>query len=415
MPHAVPIIEPCLSRRRFAMLAAGSLASLALPGCSRPAPSDPFQDPAELGYAVEETRAVTVAAVPRGAAAEATELAVRACAEAATDFSWLSRGDTVLVKPVCNSPNPYPATTDPVALRAMVKLLREKGAGRVIVADMSGVQFVRFSQDHLEGSSRALLQEAGLARAAEDAGAEVQAFEEAGWDAFFAEEPTAKGNWSGSIWLPAVLEEVDHVVLVPRTSRHLLAGSTLALKAAVGWWRHDSRLEYHRDAATFHQKTADANTVPTLVGKQRLVVTSATKILSTFGPDTGFVSEPETGLVFASTDPLAHDMLSLAWLVRSRQRLPASKLSGPIDDPNTSSLAVNFGNRSVTRWLGGIGEALRAQRLARYDLDTLWDDRVLNRAFELAGGVPRVELADADGSLSAALRRDLQAELALPG
>jgi uncharacterized protein (DUF362 family) len=415
MAHTAPIAEPCLSRRRFGRLAVGSLTSLALPGCARPASSEPLQRPSELGYAGEEIRAVTVAGVPRGAAAEATELAVRACARAATDFTWLSRGDTVLVKPVCNSPNPYPATTDPVALRAMVKLLRERGAGRVIVADMSGVQFVRFSQDRLEGSSRALLQEAGLARAAEDAGAEVQAFEEAGWDAFFADEPTAKGSWSGSIWLPSVLEEVDHVVLMPRTSRHLLAGSTLALKAAVGWWRHDSRLEYHRDAATFHEKTADANTVPTLVEKQRLVLTSATKILSTFGPDTGFVSEPETGLVFASTDPLGHDMLSLAWLVESRQRLPESKRSGPIDDPNTSSLAVNFSNRTVTRWLGGIVQALRAQHLARYDLDTLWDDRVLRRAFALAGGVPRVELADADGSLPAALRRDLQVALALPG
>ena len=40
----------------------------------------------------------------------------------------------------------------------MVGLLREKGAGRVIVADMSGVQFVRFSKDRLDGSTRALMQ-----------------------------------------------------------------------------------------------------------------------------------------------------------------------------------------------------------------------------------------------------------------
>jgi uncharacterized protein (DUF362 family) len=296
----------------------------------------------------------------------------------------------------------------------MVGLLRERGAGRVLVADMSGVQFVRFAKDRLDGSTRALMQENGLARAAEDAGAEVQAFEEGGWDAFFPEAPAAQGHWSGPIWLPAVLKRVDHVILMPRTSRHMLAGSTLALKAAVGWWRHDTRLEYHRDAATLHQKTADANTVPTLLAKQRLVLTSATRVLSTFGPDDGFVSAPEEGLVFASTDPLAHDMLSLAWLVENRRALPASRRSGPIDDPNTSSLAVNFGNRIVTHWLGGIGEALRTQHLARFALDTLWDDRVLRRAFGLAGGVPRVEVADADGSLPAALRRKLEAALARP-
>jgi uncharacterized protein (DUF362 family) len=403
-----------MSRRRFGALAAGSLASLALPRCSHSAPAERSPRPSELGYADGVARAVAVAALPRAAAPEATRRAVRATAEAASDFSWLSRGDTVLVKPACNSPNPYPATTDPVALHAMVGLLREKGAGRVIVADMSGVQFVRFSKDRLDGSTRALMGANGLARAAEDAGAELRAFEEAGWDAFFAEEPAARGSWSGSIWLPAVLNEVDQVVLMPRTSRHLLAGSTLALKAAVGWWRHDTRLEYHRDAATFHEKTADANTAPTLLAKQRLVLTSATRILSTFGPDDGLVTEPDTGLVFASPDPLAHDMLSLAWLVESRRTLPASRRSGPIDDPNTSTLAVNFANRIVTHWLGGIGQALRTQHLTRYDLDAVWDDRVLRRAFELAGGVPRVELADADGSLSAELRGKLGAQLALP-
>ena len=140
-------------------------------------------------------------------------------------------------------------------------------------------------------------------------------------------------------------------------------------------------------------------------------MTSATEVLSTFGPDDGFVSEPDTGLVFASPDPLAHDMLSLAWLVESRRALPASRRSGPIDDPNSSSLAVNFGNRIVTHWLGGIGQALRTQHLTRHELDTLWDDRVLRRAFELAGGMPRVELADADGSLPAELRAKLGAEL----
>ncbi|HNR51348.1 MAG TPA: DUF362 domain-containing protein, partial [Deltaproteobacteria bacterium] len=66
------------------------------------------------------------------------KLAIRACAEAATDFSWLSRGDAVFIKPVVNSGNPYPATTSPIAVAAMIELLREKGAGRVVVGDMSG-------------------------------------------------------------------------------------------------------------------------------------------------------------------------------------------------------------------------------------------------------------------------------------
>jgi hypothetical protein len=107
-------------------------------------------------------------------------------------------------------------------------------------------------------------------------------------------------------------------------------------------------------------------------------------------------------------------MLSLAWLVEARRKLPASKRSGMIDDPNTSEFAVNLGNRLITYWLGGFPAARRMQRLPRYDLASIWDDRTLRRAFELAGGVPRVELADADGSCPPDLRESLDKELTLP-
>jgi hypothetical protein len=205
------------------------------------------------------------------------------------------------------------------------------------------------------------------------------------------------------------------VVLVPRCSRHLLAGSTLGLKAAVGWWRHDTRLEYHRDASSFSEKTADANSVPAIRSRQRLVLTSATRLLTTFGPDDGTVSEPETGLVFASGDVVAHDMVSLAWLLQNRAELPESQRQGPIDDPNTSQTVVSFANRVVTGMLGGLGAALSAQRLERYDLHAIWDDRILGRAFEVFGGVPRVELAVANDGVPRALEQRLAAAVRLAG
>jgi hypothetical protein len=213
--------------------------------------------------------------------------------------------------------------------------------------------------------------------------------------------------------LPAILTEMDHVVLMPRCGRHVLAGSTLGLKAAVGWWRHDSRLEYHRDAATFSEKTADANTVPTLLGKQRLVLTSATHVLTTFGPDEGYVHQPDTGLVIASRSVVAHDMVSLAWLLEGRAATPAARRDGLLDDPNQSGTFVNLANRVVTAWLGGLGEALRMEPLERYDLARVWDDRVLGRAFA-TGGVPQVELGVAGGALPAAIRDRLAAHVTVP-
>jgi uncharacterized protein (DUF362 family) len=403
-----------LTRRRFGQLAVAGVGSLALPRRARAVPSAE-EAAVGLAYATAPSTPVALAGVPLGAGRDATVRAVRAAALAATDFSWLSRGDTVLVKPVCNSGNPFPATTDPHALHAMVQLLLERGAGRVIVADMSGVQFLRFSKDATQGSTRELLERNGIAPAALDAGAEIVAFEEEGWDAFFEEAPAASGSWTGPIRMPALLRRVDHVVLMPRCARHLLAGSTLGLKAAVGWWRHDSRLEYHRDAATFSEKTADANTVPSLLEKQRLVLTSARKVLTTFGPDSGHVATPETGLVMASPSVAAHDMASLAWLLENRRAMTASERDGPIDDPNTSGVFVNFANRIVTRWLGGMSAALGAERLARHDLEHVWDDRVLRRAFEFGGGVPRLELVGTEGSVPSPLRERLASAVALPG
>lgn len=391
-----------ISRRELGQMAAAGACAALLPRGAGAEGRSPGS------YALRGTAPVAIAGVARGAPADDTARAVRAAAQAATDFSWLSRGDTVLIKPASNSGNVYPATTDPLAVRAMIGLLKERGAGRVIVADMAGVQFIRFHPDGLTGSTRELMQQNGLARATEEAGGELHAFEEAGWDGFFEDAPAARGSWKASVMLPAILREVDHVVLMPRVARHLLAGSTLGLKAAVGWWRHDSRLEYHRDAGTFSEKTADANSVPAVAHKQRLVLSSATKVMTTFGPDTGHVAEPETGIVFASPDLVAHDMISLAWLIENRAAMDPATRDGVLDDPNTSETIANLANRVVTGWLGGFGAALGAERLHRYDLDRIEDDRVLMRAFA-TNGRPSLELIDPDGSLPDPVRAQLEA------
>lgn len=372
------------------MVLAGA-AALAAPRCSASAPEVMPNPESGRGLAYGPPKPVALAAVPKGSPPEATKEAVRQAAEAVTDFAWLQPGDTVLIKPACNSGNPYPATTDPLALSAMISLLKERGAGRVIVGDMSGVQAVRFTPDSLSGSTRELMIESGMAAAIEEAGGEVHAFEEAGWGGFYEERAPEGGHWKGPIMMPNVAREADHIVLMPRTSRHVLLGSTNALKCAVGWWRHDTRLEYHHDAASIQEKTAEANWIPTLLEKQRLVLTSATKLLAAFGPDKGTIIEPATGIVFASTDTVAHDMVSLACLLGTRAGMPEDERDGLFADPHGSGFVVDSANRIVNYWLDGVGKALSAETLVRNDWSAIWDDRVLSRAFVLAGGVPQVE------------------------
>ncbi len=293
-----------------------------------------------------------------------------------------------------------------MAVAAMTELLREKGAGRVLIGDMCGVQHVKLTPEKLTGSSRRLMEASGMAAAAEGAGAELHLFEEGGWNAFYEDHPVKGSHWKGPIMMPLILKEVDHIVLMPRCARHALAGSTLGLKAAVGWWRYDTRLEYHHDAADFHEKTAEGNAVPTLLDKQRLVISAADKILTTYGPDKGYVSQPETGLIIASRSVVAHDMVSLAWLLDHYRTAPESE-KGMFSDPYTSQFAVGVANHMVVKWLGGWRQAFSSQKLFRKDIDSILDDRTLNHAYRVFGGKPKVILSGVNDGISAEIRNRL--------
>src|SRR4030042_828493 len=123
---------------------------------------------------------VSLAGVPKGASEETFKSAVRRGALAASDFFWLSRGGSVFIKPALNSGKPYPSTTSPLAIAAMIGLLKEKGASRVIVGDMSGIEFVKLSPDSLSGSTRKLMETSGMTAAVQAAGGEIHFFEEGG-------------------------------------------------------------------------------------------------------------------------------------------------------------------------------------------------------------------------------------------
>ena len=312
----------------------------------------------------------------------------------------------MFIKPALNSGNPYPATTSPEAIGAVVEMLKDRGARRIIVGDMCGIEHVKLSQEGLSGSSRSLMEASGMARAVTAAGAELHFFEEAGWAAFYEDLPAAGSHWKHGLMMPTILKEVDHIILMPRCARHVLAGSTLGLKAAVGYWRTDTRLEYHRDASTFQEKTAEGNTVETLLKKQRLVISAADKILTTYGPDKGLVLEPEIGLVMASESVVAHDMVSLAWLLENRLAVSSSEKEG-FKDPYGSQFMVSAGNHWVVNKLGGLGQAFDSEKLTRNDIDTIWDDRVLNRAYQVSGNMPAVVLEPANDVLPQTLKKRL--------
>jgi hypothetical protein len=65
-------------------------------------------------------------------------------------------------------------------------------------------------------------------------------------------------------------------------------------------------------------------------------------------------------------------------------------------------------NRVVIGWLdGGRGKILSGDSPPSVEHQSIWDDRVLRRAFEIFGGVPHLELADTLGNMPAPMMQML--------
>jgi uncharacterized protein (DUF362 family) len=363
---------------------AAPISAISADGADEPMKALPSRPPAR----------VAVAGVPHAAPFGTLGRAIREAALAATDFSWLVPGQRVLLKVVCNSPNPYPAVTHPVAVTVMADLLRDRGA-TVYVGDQSGVQFVYHTREQQRGSTRACMRNNGLERAALAGEATVVCFEEAGYDEYFSAEPPAGTHFKHEIFLPTRVREVDHIIYLPRVSKHVIAGSTLGLKAAVGWLRDDSRLELHRDAASFLEKCADINGCREIRERLRLVLSVGTKVQTSFGPDTGHVATPDVGLVIASENLIDHDLAACAYLLEVSER--STPWQARLLDPYP--LLSGLINRIAVSYTWGVGKFLDVQLYTPPRLQSPWSCRVLRRGCEIFGRPERLAIENANPSV----------------
>ena len=171
--------------------------------------------------------------------------------------------------------------------------------------------------------------------------------------------------------------------------------------------------EPRTDAAkSIQEKAAEANTVPTLLRKQRLVVTGADKVLGTFGPDLGHVITPQQGLVIASRSVVAHDLISLAWLIVHWRQGPWLNKQF-LTDPSSNKFVANMANRVVAGVLGGWKWASAPRARHSHRLDIL-RDHTLRRAIELMGEVPDIQLQPTQSTISPQLLAEFSSMVALP-
>jgi len=387
----LPVFPGCT--RRQVLRAGAAVAATAVTGSASAISAGAAAEPI-TPLPVRPPARVVMVGVPHAAPFGTLGRAILEAALAATDFSWLRRGQRVLLKVVCNSPNSYPAVTHPVAVTVMTDLLRERGA-TVYVGDQSGVQFVYHTREQQRGSTRACMRNNGLERAALAGDATVVCFEEAGYDGYFSAAPPAGCHFKHEILLPTRVREVDHIIYLPRVSKHVIAGSTLGLKAAVGWLREDGRLELHHDAASFLEKCADINGCREIRERLRLVLSVGTQVQTSFGPDSGHVATPDVGLVIASENLIDHDLAACAYLLEvSEQSTPwRARMFDPY--PLFSSLI----NRVMVSYMWGAGKFVDVQSYAPPRLQSPWSCRVLRRGCEIFGRPERLAVENVNGSV----------------
>ncbi len=305
------------SRRDFLKFTGAAACTAVLPACAH----NMKTTEAELGtmpVAKAWTPHVASAWVPRGEHAGAYDI-FKKTIEASSDFSWLSKGDSVLIKLSLNSGNSFPATSDPWALAFMIRLLREKGAGQIMAGDSSGVESVHWTEKDQKGSSAECCRQAGLLDVIEQNKADAVFFEEKGYDSFIEANPVGSHHWKEPIWVTSAVNEADHIIYLARVSSHVLGDITSGMKIGVGFLREDSRKAFHQGGESFYAMYEEINQIPEISSKLRLVVSSGRKVFSTFGPDNGHVTEPDFGLVFSSEDLFAHEVLAYAWLLYNRE------------------------------------------------------------------------------------------------
>lgn len=200
----------------------------------------------------------------------------------------VEKGDEVWLKPNFNTGDPPPGSSDPEFVKAVIELLFEHGASRVIVGESSMVSL----------STRKVFEETGMMQKAREAGAEAVFFDEGKWV-----EVSTGGKYLKKLSLPETALKADKLVYVCCMKVHKWAKFTLSLKLAVGFMKPSERVALHM--RHLEEKIADLN----LIVHPNLIIMDGGKCFINGGPACGEVREPN--VILASGDRIAIDVEAL--------------------------------------------------------------------------------------------------------
>jgi len=200
---------------------------------------------------------------------------------------FIEKGDVVLLKPNFNTADPFPASTDPEFLKAVVELVYECGAKLVMIGESATMTFnTRKIMERLKVFD--LLNMKIPPR--------VYAFEEGNW----TKKEIPNGKYLKSVLVPDIIDRPDKLILLPCLKTHSRAKFTGSLKLSVGFMKPHQRIRLH--LTHLQEKIAELNKII----HPDLIIMDARKCFINKGPSKGEVREPS--LILASNDRVAIDI-----------------------------------------------------------------------------------------------------------
>jgi len=202
----------------------------------------------------------------------------------------------VLVKPNCNSHDPFPASTHPETVRFVVTKLMEAGLQKeqIIIGDMSGPAWL---------PTEATMRRNGILSVAAELGVEVSFFENEKW---LRVKPEKASSWPEGFRIAEKAYAASKIISLPCLKTHQFGGVfTLSLKNSVG-------MINPADRSTLHKKPGHRIAEINLAYTTDLILLDGLRCFVSGGPSHGKEAAP--GVILAGSDRVAVDTAGVAVL-----------------------------------------------------------------------------------------------------
>ncbi len=242
------------------------------------------------------------------------------------DIGVLS-GKSVAIKANFNSADPFPASTHPDTLAAIVRSLKEAGA-RVTLAERSGM-----------GITRDVLYEMGVMSLSGKLGFDVRVLDQA--KEWHKENPPGS-HWKRGYLFPGIFRRADAIVTTCCLKTHRFGGHfTMSLKNSVGMVAKYDPQDRYNYMYELHGSPYQRLMISEINAAYRpvFVIMDGIKGFSKGGPEAGTLIEP--GILLASSDRVALDAAGVA-VLRIYGTTPEVS-AGPVFNQEQIARAVELG------------------------------------------------------------------------